>query len=129
MSERLKIFQYDCKDLLPTTDNRSNETHDIERRTWQREERRRKGEKKERVAKKRWSEKEDTAGGYDHFGLEFPPEQLAPSFANPFNLGNGTSLNFSAHLKLDVCSRVITPPRGAPHSLRNTALTNVEAIR
>ncbi|GFU22218.1 CCHC-type domain-containing protein [Trichonephila clavipes] len=40
-----------CKDLLPAPGNMSNETHDIERRTWQRE------EKKESGGEKRWSEK------------------------------------------------------------------------
>ncbi|GFT03834.1 hypothetical protein TNCV_3608491 [Trichonephila clavipes] len=52
-----------CKDLLPAPGNRSNETHDIERRTWQREERR-VGTREERkaVGKKTWSDKEETTG-------------------------------------------------------------------
>ncbi|GFT66545.1 retrovirus-related Pol polyprotein from transposon opus [Trichonephila clavipes] len=42
-----------CKDLLPAPGNRSNETHDIERRTWQRE-----GRESERGRKgKRWRKK------------------------------------------------------------------------
>ncbi|GFW20907.1 hypothetical protein TNCV_1714141 [Trichonephila clavipes] len=52
--------EHNCKDLLPAPGNRSNETHDIERKTWQREERRgrKEGEKesgseKEVVGKKK----------------------------------------------------------------------------
>ncbi|GFU88698.1 uncharacterized protein TNCV_4443751 [Trichonephila clavipes] len=53
----------DCKDLLPAPGNRSNETHDIERRTCQREGREDRNEgEKESGGEKRWSEKEDTAG-------------------------------------------------------------------
>ncbi|GFW76766.1 hypothetical protein TNCV_4944831 [Trichonephila clavipes] len=49
----------DCKDLLPAPGNRSNETHDIGKRTWQRERRKAKrGENGERWREKRGRIKE-----------------------------------------------------------------------
>ncbi|GFX85712.1 hypothetical protein TNCV_2471141 [Trichonephila clavipes] len=59
-----------CKDLLPAPGNRSNETHDIERRTWQRE--RREGSErgeKESGGEKTWSDKGKTAGRCETFLL------------------------------------------------------------
>ncbi|GFY13373.1 pro-Pol polyprotein [Trichonephila clavipes] len=52
-----------CKDLLPAPGNRSNETHDIERRIWKRErEESERGRKGKRGREKRGRIKEDTAG-------------------------------------------------------------------
>ncbi|GFY15968.1 hypothetical protein TNCV_1286131 [Trichonephila clavipes] len=52
------FFYYEvCKDLLPAPGNRSNETHDIERRTYDRREGSERGEKGERWRKKNVFEK------------------------------------------------------------------------
>ncbi|GFV62663.1 hypothetical protein TNCV_2528871 [Trichonephila clavipes] len=54
----LMFFYYEvCKDLLPAPGNRSNETHDIERRTYDRREGSERGEKGERWRKKNVFEK------------------------------------------------------------------------
>ncbi|GFW75502.1 hypothetical protein TNCV_4426851 [Trichonephila clavipes] len=57
----LEVTSYNpCKDLLPAPGNRSNETHDIEGRTWQRRRREpsERGENRERWREKRGRIKE-----------------------------------------------------------------------
>ncbi|GFT78006.1 transposable element Tcb2 transposase [Trichonephila clavipes] len=63
LGRKRRISRIFCKDLLLAPGNRSNETHDIERRTWQRQRREgsERGEKGKRW-QKTWSDKGKTAG-------------------------------------------------------------------
>ncbi|GFX11395.1 hypothetical protein TNCV_2804561 [Trichonephila clavipes] len=68
---------------MPAPGNRSNETHDIERRTWQRQRSRVRTRRERRaVARKTWSDKEETAGRCiepSTFILHTIPLRLIPS--------------------------------------------------